>query len=75
MANIPCGGLHLDTALEKGSVMAYRMLFDCSGIRHSNAGFQISHASFINGYFMLLFNLTPDQCLSEGHSPIPTAVI
>ena len=35
---IPSGGLHLDTAREKGSVMAYRTLVEGSGIRHSNKG-------------------------------------
>ena len=72
---IPRGGLHLDTAREKGSVMVYRTLFDGSGIRHSNSGLQLSHDSFVNGYFKLLFDLTPDQGASEDHSPIPTAVI
>ena len=48
--------------------MAYRTLFEGSGIRHSNTGLQISHASFINGYFMLLFNLTPDHGASDGHT-------
>ncbi len=41
---IPIGSLHLNTDNEKGSVMAYRTLFEGSGIRHSNAGLQISHA-------------------------------
>ena len=68
MANIPIGGLHLDTAREKWSVMAYRTLFEGSGIRHSNTGLQISHASFVNGYFMILFDLTPDNGVSEGHT-------
>ena len=72
---IPSAGLHMDTTLQKGSVMAYRTLFEGSGIRHLNSGLQISHASFVNGYFMLLFYLTPDQGASEDHSPIPTAVI
>ena len=68
---IPSGGLHVDTAHEKGSVMAYRTLFEGSGIRHSNSGLQISHASFVNGYFMLLFDLTPRQGASEGHTSHP----
>ncbi len=72
---IPSGGLHLDTEREKGTVMAYRTLFEGSGIRHSNSGLQVTHASFINGCFMFLFDLTRDQGALEGHSPIPTAVI
>ena len=67
----PSGGLNLDTACEKGSVMAHRTLFEGSGIRHSNAGLQISHASFVNGYFMILFDLTPDNGVSEGHTSHP----
>ena len=68
---IPSGRLQLDTAREKGSMMSYRTLFEVSGIRHSNSGLQISHASFVNGYFMLLFDLTPDQGASEGHTSHP----
>ena len=65
---IHSGGLHLDTAREKGSVIAYRTLFVGSGVRHSNTGLQISHASFINAYFMPILDLTPDHGASEGHS-------
>ena len=68
---IPSGGLHLDTACEKGTVMAYRTLFVGSVIRHSNTGLEISHASFINLQFMLLFDLTPDQGESDGHISHP----
>ena len=42
---IPSGGLHLDAAREKGSVMENRKILEGSGIRHSNTGLQISHAS------------------------------
>ena len=51
--------------------MAYRTLFEGSGIRHSNSGLQVTHPSFMNGYFMLLFDLTPDQGASEGHTSHP----
>ena len=68
---IPSGGLHLDPVREKETVMAYRTLFEGSGIRHSNSRLQVTHASFINGYFMLLFDLTPDQGASEGHMSHP----
>ena len=44
---------------EKTSVMGYRTLFEGSGIYHSNSGLHIIHM-YINGYFMLLFDLTPD---------------
>jgi hypothetical protein len=37
---------------EKSSVIAYNT--EGSGIHHSNAGLQITHDMYINGYFMLL---------------------
>jgi len=65
---IPAEGLTLNTDHEKTSVMAYRTLFEASGIHHSNSGLQITHDMYINGYFMLLFDLTPDRGASEGHT-------
>jgi len=56
---------------EKTSVMGYRPLFEGSGMHHSNAGHQIKHDMFVNGYFMLLFDLTPDQGAYEGHTSHP----
>jgi hypothetical protein len=53
---------------EKTSVIGYRTLLEGSGIHHSNAGLQITHDMYIAGYFMLLFDLTPDLGASEGHS-------
>jgi len=64
-------GLSLGMDLEKTSVMGYRTLFEGSGIHHSNAGNQITHDMFVNGYFMLLFDLTPDQGASEAHTSHP----
>jgi hypothetical protein len=42
-------------------------LFDGTGIHHSNAGLQITHDMFVNGYFKLLYDMTPDQAAS-GHT-------
>ena len=64
---IPGGGLSLDTSQEK-TVMAYRTLFEGSGVHHSNSGLQITPDMYINGYFMLLYDLTPDRAASEGHT-------
>jgi len=50
-------GLSLGMEQEKTSIMGYKTLFDGSGIHHSNAGHHISHDMFVNGYFILLFNL------------------
>ena len=68
---IPSGALHLDTGHAKTSVMAYRMLFDASGIHQSNSGLQITNDIYIAGYFMLLFDLTLDRGASEGHTSLP----
>jgi hypothetical protein len=65
---IPSESLMLDTGHEKTSVLAYQTLFEGSGIHHSNSGLQITHDMFINGYFMLLYDLTPDMAASEGLS-------
>jgi len=56
---------------EKTSVMGYKTLFEASGIHHSNTGLKITHIMYINGYFMLLFDLRPDRGASEGHSSHP----
>jgi hypothetical protein len=64
---IPYEGVSTDFGHEKTSVMAYRTIFKGNGIHHSNAGNQITHDMFINGYFMLLVDLTHDQAASEGH--------
>jgi hypothetical protein len=64
---IPSEGLSVDTGHEKTSSMAYRTLFDRTGIHHSNSGLQMC----IAGYFMLLFDLTPDRAASEGHTSHP----
>ena len=48
--------------------MGYRNLFEGSGIHHSNSGLQITPVMYINGFFMLVFDLTPDLAASEGHA-------
>jgi hypothetical protein len=68
---IPSESLPIDPGHEKTSVMGYNTLFQGSGIHHSNSGLQIIHDMYINGYFMFLFDLTPDLAASEGHtSPV-----
>jgi len=64
-------GLSLGMDHEKTSVMGYRTLFEGLGIHHSNGGHQITHDMFVNGYCMLLFDLTPDQGASEAHTSHP----
>jgi len=48
----PNEGLSLGMDHEKTSVMGIRTRFEGSGIHHSNAGHQITHDMFVNGYFM-----------------------
>ena len=51
--------------------MGYGTLFEGSGIHHSNTGLQIAHDIYINVYFMLLFDLTPDYGASEADTSLP----
>jgi hypothetical protein len=68
---IPSEPVAINTGHEKTTVMAYKTLFEGSGIHHSNSGLQITHDMYNSGYFMLLFDLTPDLAASEGHtSPV-----
>jgi hypothetical protein len=68
---VPNEGLYLGTNHEKTSVIGYRMLFETSGIHHSNSGLQITHEMYTKGFFMLLFDLTPDRSASESHTTYP----
>jgi hypothetical protein len=68
---VPSGGLSMNTSHEKSTTLAYRTLFNGSGIHHSNSGLQITNDLFINGYFMLVFDLTPDSSASVGHVILP----
>ena len=61
-------GLTLGMDHEITSVMGYRTLFEASCIHHSNTGLQITHDMYIKGYYILLFDLTPDRGASEGHT-------
>ena len=57
---IPPEGVNVLTDNEKTAVMGYRTLFEGSGIYHSNSGLQITPDKYINGFFMLVFDLTLD---------------
>jgi len=73
---IPTEGLSLDMEHENSYVMGYRTLFEGAGIHHSNSGLNITPYMYRHGYFMLLFDLTPDRAASEGHaSQNPTTAI
>jgi len=67
----PNEGLTLGMEHEKTSVMGSRTIFEASGIHYSNTGLQITHDMYINGYFILLFDLTLDRGASEGHTSHP----
>jgi len=68
---IPTEGTSLGMDHEKKSVMGYRSLFEGSDIHHSNSGLHIIRDIYINGYLMLIFDLTHDRSASEGHTPHP----
>jgi len=70
---IPPEGVNLLMSDEKAAVMGYRTLFEGSGIHHSNSGLQITPDKYINGFLMLVFDLTPDLAASEGHTSDPVA--
>jgi hypothetical protein len=63
-------GLSLDMGHEKTSIMGYRTLFTGSGIHHSNSGLLITHDMYVNGYLMLIFDLTPHDAASESHTSL-----
>ena len=67
---VPSERLSLDMDHAKTSVMCYRTLFGGSGIHHSNTGLQITHM-YINGFFMLLFDLTHDHAMLKAHTSLP----
>jgi len=60
---------------EKTSVMGYKTLFEGKGIHHSNAGHQITHDMFVNGYFMLLLISHPTRALLRPTLPNPNRAI
>jgi hypothetical protein len=68
---VPSEVLTLDTSGIKTSTMAYQTLFSGLGIHHGNAGHLIAPYQFMNGSFMLVFDLTPDGCASDGHTSLP----
>jgi len=68
---IPPEGVNLLMNHEKTAVMGYRTLFEGSGIHHSNSGLQITPDKYINVFFTLVFDLTPDLAASERHTSDP----
>jgi hypothetical protein len=68
---VPSEGLTLDMDNGETSVKGYRTLFEVSGIHHSNTGLQITHDMHIDGYFILLLDLTPDRGASEVYTSFP----
>jgi hypothetical protein len=68
---VPSGGLSPNTSREKSTTLEYQTLFNGSGIHHSNSGLLFSRDLFVKGFFMLLFDLTPDGSASNGHVILP----
>jgi hypothetical protein len=68
---VPSEGHTLVLDHGKSYVMGYRTLLEGSSIHHSNTGLQITHDIYINGLFMLLFDLIPDRGSSKAHTSLP----
>jgi hypothetical protein len=64
---IPSESLSLDMCHEETSLRGYATLFEGIGIHRPNSGLQITHM-YINGFFMIVYDLTPDLAASEGHA-------
>jgi hypothetical protein len=64
---VPIETLNMNTGHEKTTVMGYWKLFEGSGIHHSNTCLQLTHM-YINGYFVLLFDVFADHSASEDHT-------
>jgi len=60
---------------EKTLVRGYGTLLEGIGIHHSNWGLQITHDMYINGFFMIVYDLTPDLAASEGDASHPETAI
>jgi len=72
---LPNEGLTLGMGHEETSVMGYRTLFESSAIHHSNTGLQIRHYMYINGYFMLVFDLTSYRLIAlKFNKPLPETI-
>jgi len=59
--DFPNKDLTLGMDHEKKSVIGYKSLLEAFGIHHSNSGLQITHDTYINGFYILLFDLAPDR--------------
>jgi len=70
---IPSESLSLNMDQEKTSVRGFATLFEGTGIYHSSSGLQITHDMYTNGFFMILYDLTPDLGASVGHASTPTS--
>jgi hypothetical protein len=68
---VPSDGMSLNTANAKTCTTAYQTLLNGLGIHHDNAGIQITPTQFMKGSFMLIFDLTPDGYVSDGHTSLP----
>ena len=68
---VPSKALSLNTADTKTCAMAYQTLVRGLGIQHGNTGIHITPPHFKKGSFMVIFDLTPDGCASDGHTSLP----
>ena len=58
---VPSKAFILDMDHEEKSVIGYSTIFEVSGIHHSNTEPKITQDMYINGNYMLLFDLIKDR--------------
>jgi hypothetical protein len=61
----------VDTSSIFGATRAYETLFSGTGIHHDNHGHMITLDMFLQGFFVLGFDLTPDVSADEPHISLP----
>lgn len=69
--------LPVEANFENGTYLqAYNSLFYQTGINYSDCGLSVTHSDYINGYCLVVFDLTQDISASSNHwTPQTTGII
>lgn len=67
----PSESLSLNKATPRTCTIAYQTLFSGLWIHHCITGIQIPPVQFMKGSYVLVFDLTPDGCFSDGQTKVP----
>ena len=63
--------LSIDCSSPFGTTRAYETFFSSTGIHHNDRAHKITLEMFTNGYYILVFDLTPDRDADEEHISFP----